>query len=454
MGTKEVPNIFKAYDIRGLVGSELTPDFTFATGAAFARFIIQEREPGTVVIGEDMRSSSPELADAFSAGVTSLGLDVIRVGLASTDMLYFAAGKLNMPGAMFTASHNPAQYNGIKLCLSGARPIGRESGLLAIENFVRSGSPISFGNIGKESQRNLLADYVKHLHTLVDLAGIKKLKIVIDAGNGMAGYTAPAIFEDLNVEVIPMYFELDGTFPNHEANPIDPKNLKDLQKAVKKHGADIGLAFDGDADRCFLVDENGEIVNPSDLTALIADRELKKYPGSSIIYNLISSRSVVEVIEENGGVALRSRVGHSYIKALMAQSGAIFGGEHSGHFYFKDFWRADSGALAALHVIAALGSSKVSLSKLLKPYQRYFSSGEINSEFKDAQKAISAIEQKYAQLDSVAIDHLDGLTVNGDTWWFNLRPSNTEPLLRLNVEAKTLARMEKIKDEVLATVRK
>jgi phosphomannomutase len=454
MGTKEVPNIFKAYDIRGLVGSELTPDFTFATGAAFARFIIQEREPGTVVIGEDMRSSSPELADAFSAGVTSLGLDVIRVGLASTDMLYFAAGKLNMPGAMFTASHNPAQYNGIKLCLSGARPIGRESGLLAIENFVRSGSPISFGNIGKESQRNLLADYVKHLHTLVDLAGIKKLKIVIDAGNGMAGYTAPAIFEDLNVEVIPMYFELDGTFPNHEANPIDPKNLKDLQKAVKKHGADIGLAFDGDADRCFLVDENGEIVNPSDLTALIADRELKKYPGSSIIYNLISSRSVVEVIEENGGVALRSRVGHSYIKALMAQSGAIFGGEHSGHFYFKDFWRADSGALAALHVIAALGSSKVSLSKLLKPYQRYFSSGEINSEVKDAQKAISAIEQKYAQLNSVAIDHLDGLTVNGDTWWFNLRPSNTEPLLRLNVEAKTLARMEKIKDEVLATVRK
>jgi len=454
MGTKEVPNIFKAYDIRGLVGSELTPDFTFATGAAFARFIIQEREPGTVVIGEDMRSSSPELADAFSAGVTSLGLDVIRVGLASTDMLYFAAGKLNMPGAMFTASHNPAQYNGIKLCLSGARPIGRESGLLAIENFVRSGSPISFGNIGKESQRNLLADYVKHLHTLVDLAGIKKLKIVIDAGNGMAGYTAPAIFEDLNVEVIPMYFELDGTFPNHEANPIDPKNLKDLQKAVKKHGADIGLAFDGDADRCFLVDENGEIVNPSDLTALIADRELKKYPGSSIIYNLISSRSVAEVIEENGGVALRSRVGHSYIKALMAQSGAIFGGEHSGHFYFKDFWRADSGALAALHVIAALGSSKVSLSKLLKPYQRYFSSGEINSEVKDAQKAISAVEQKYAQLDSVAIDHLDGLTVNGDTWWFNLRPSNTEPLLRLNVEAKTLARMEKIKDEVLATVRK
>jgi len=454
MSSTGIPNIFKAYDIRGLVGTELTPDFSFATGAAFARFIIQEREPGTIVIGEDMRPSSPQLADAFSAGVTSLGLDVIRIGLASTDMLYFAAGKLNMPGAMFTASHNPAEYNGIKLCLSGARPIGKESGLLAIENFVRSGSPISFGNIGKESERDLLADYVKHLHTLVDVSGIRKLKVVIDAGNGMAGYTAPAIFEGLNVEVIPMYFELDGSFPNHEANPIDAKNLKDLQKAVKKHGADIGLAFDGDADRCFLVDEKGETVNPSDLTALIADRELKSHPGSTIIYNLISSRTVAEVVEENGGIALRSRVGHSYIKAMMAESGAIFGGEHSGHFYFKDFWRADSGALAALHAIAALGNSKGSLSKLLKPYQRYFSSGEINSKVKDAQLTMSEIEKKYAQLDSVTVDHLDGLTINGDTWWFNLRPSNTEPLLRLNVEAKTLARMEKIKDEVLATVRK
>jgi phosphomannomutase len=454
MGSTDIPNIFKAYDIRGLVGSELNPDFAFATGAAFARFVIQEREPGTIVIAEDMRPSSPDLADAFSAGVTSHGLDVIRMGLASTDMLYFAAGKLNMPGAMFTASHNPAEYNGIKLCLSGARPIGKESGLQAIENFVRSGSPVSFGNIGKESQRNLLSEYVKHLRSLVDLSGIRKLKIVIDAGNGMAGYTAPAIFEGLNVEIIPMYFELDGSFPNHEANPIDAKNLKDLQKAVKKHGADLGLAFDGDADRCFLVDENGETVNPSDLTALIAGRELKENPGASIIYNLISSRSVVEVVEENGGTALRSRVGHSYIKALMAESGAIFGGEHSGHFYFKDFWRADSGALAALHAIAALGTFKGSISKLLKPYQRYFSSGEINSKVKDAQKSMDLIEQKYADLDSVTIDHLDGLTVNGDSWWFNLRASNTEPLLRLNVEAKTVARMEKIKDEVLATVRK
>jgi phosphomannomutase len=454
MGSTEIPNIFKAYDIRGLVGTELTPDFSFATGAAFARFVIQEREPGTIVIGEDMRPSSPELADAFSAGITSLGLDVIRLGLASTDMLYFAAGKLNMPGAMFTASHNPAQYNGIKLCLSGARPIGKESGLLTIEDFVRSGSPISFGNIGKESARDLLSDYVKHLHTLVDVSAIRKLKIVIDAGNGMAGYTAPAIFEDLNLEIIPMYFELDGSFPNHEANPIDPKNLKDLQRAVKKHGADIGLAFDGDADRCFLVDEKGATVNPSDLTALISERELKIHPGASIIYNLISSRAVAEIIEENGGIALRSRVGHSYIKAMMAQSGAVFGGEHSGHFYFKDFWKADSGALAALHAIADLGTTKGTLSKLLKPYQRYFSSGEVNSKVKDAQKSMRLIEEKYLELAEVSIDYLDGLTVNGDTWWFNLRPSNTEPLLRLNVEAKDLARMEKIKDEVLATVRK
>lgn len=454
MGSSDFPDIFKAYDIRGLVGTELTPDFAFVTGAAFARFIIQEREPGTIVVGEDMRPSSPQLADAFSAGVTSLGLDVIRIGLASTDMLYFAAGKLNMPGAMFTASHNPGEYNGIKLCLSGARPIGKESGLLTIEKFVRAGTPISFGGVGVESERNLLSDYVNHLHTLVDVSDIRKLKVVIDAGNGMAGYTAPAIFEGLNLEIIPMYFELDGSFPNHEANPIDAKNLKDLQKAVKKHGADIGLAFDGDADRCFLVDEKGETVNPSDLTALIAKRELKKHPGSSIIHNLISSRSVAEVIIENGGTALRSRVGHSYIKAKMAESGAIFGGEHSGHFYFKDFWKADSGALAALHTIAALGTSKGSLSKLLKPYQRYFSSGEINSKVKDAQLSMGVIEKQYAELDSVTIDHLDGLTVNGDTWWFNLRPSNTEPLLRLNVEAKDLARMEKIKDEVLATVRK
>ena len=406
-----------------------------------------------MVIGEDMRPSSPVFADAFSAGVTSQGLDVIRIGLASTDMLYFAAGKLNFPGAMFTASHNPAEYNGIKLCLSGARPIGKESGLLTIERFVNDGSPLDFRSVGNESNRDMLTEYVDHLLTLVDLSEIRPLKIVVDAGNGMAGHTAPAVFARLNCEVIPMYYELDGTFPNHEANPIDPKNLKDLQKAVKKHKADIGLAFDGDADRCFLVDESGELVNPSTLTALIAARELAKNPGASIIYNLISSRAVVEIVEESGGKAIRSRVGHSYIKKLMADTGAVFGGEHSGHFYFKDFWRADSGMLAALHAIAALGEVSAPLSKILKPYCRYVASGEINSEVLDAQSSMNEISEKYGESAGNEVDHLDGLTVTGDTWWFNVRASNTEPLLRLNVEAKTEARMEKIRDEVLATIR-
>ena len=451
--TNQVPSIFKAYDIRGLVDSEITPDFTFSTGVAFARFLQQEREPGSVVIGEDMRPSSPILADAFSAGVTSQGLDVTRIGLASTDMLYFASGKLNLPGAMFTASHNPAQYNGIKLCLSGARPIGKESGLLTIENFVRQGSPLQIRSMGLEKEVEMLTEYVDYLFSLVDITEMRPLKIVVDAGNGMAGYTAPAIFERLDVELIPMYFELDGTFPNHEANPIDAKNLRDLQKAVKKHKADLGLAFDGDADRCFLVDENGETVNPSDLTCLVAARELARVPGSTIIYNLISSRAVHEVIQENGGTGLRSRVGHSYIKKMMADSGAIFGGEHSGHFYFKDFWRADSGALAALHAIAALGSNKAPISKLLKPFQRYVSSGEINSVVSDAPAEMKKIEEKYGSQPGVEIDHLDGLTVNGDTWWFNLRSSNTEPLLRLNVEAKTQARMEKVRDEVLKAIK-
>ena len=432
---------------------EITADFCFATGVAFARFLQHEREPGTVVIGEDMRPSSPVFADAFSAGVTSQGLNVIRIGLASTDLLYFAAGKLDFPGAMFTASHNPAEYNGIKLCLSGARPIGKESGLLTIERYVVEGSPIDFRSVGKERNEDMLNSYVDHLLSLVDLSEIRPLKIVIDAGNGMAGHTAPAVFARLNCEIIPLFFELDGTFPNHEANPIDAKNLKDLQKAVKKHSADIGLAFDGDADRCFLVDENGDLVNPSTLTALIADRELKKNPGANIIYNLISSRAVVEIVEESGGKAIRSRVGHSYIKKLMAETGAVFGGEHSGHFYFKDFWRADSGMLAALHAIAALGEAKTPLSKLLKPYSRYLSSGEINSQVADAQISMTEIEAKFGESAGNGVDHLDGLTVNGDTWWFNVRASNTEPLLRLNVEAKTQARMEKIRDEVLATIR-
>jgi phosphomannomutase len=399
-----------------------------------------------------MRPSSPHLAEAFSAGATSLGMDVIRIGLASTDMLYFASGKLGLPGAMFTASHNPAQYNGIKLCFSSARPIGKESGLVTIENFVREGSPIALRNIGVEKQRNMLEEYVDHLLTLVDIKNIRPLKIIVDAGNGMAGHTAPAIFARLNCEVIPMYFELDGSFPNHEANPLDESTLKDLKQAMIDQKADLGLAFDGDADRCFLVDERGVAVNPSALTSLIAHRELVKHPGASIIYNLISSRAVQEVIDENGGVGLRSRVGHSYIKKMMAESGAIFGGEHSGHFYFKEFWRADSGALAALHAIAALGESDATMSELLAPYNRYVISGEINSKVEDTQVATDRVEKTYAS-DQVTIDHLDGLTVNGDSWWFNLRPSNTEPLLRLNVEASTQAQMETVRDAVLSLIR-
>lgn len=448
-----ISNIFKAYDIRGLVGTELTIQFAFSTGVAFAKFLELEREPAKVVIGEDMRPSSPELADAFSAGVTSQGLDVIRIGLASTDMLYFAAGKLNLPGAMFTASHNPAQYNGIKLCLSGARPIGKESGLQTIEKLVRDGVPVSLRPVGIETKSEMLHEYVNHLLSLVDVSSIRKLKIVVDAGNGMAGHTAPAVFSRMNVDVTEMYYELDGNFPNHEANPIDEENLKDLKKKVKKQGADIGLAFDGDADRCFLVDEKGKAVNPSLLTALIAGRELKKKPGSTIIYNLISSRAVREIVEENGGKPLRSRVGHSYIKAMMAQSGAIFGGEHSGHFYFADFWRADSGMLAALHAIAALGESKKSLSELLKPYARYFASGEINSKVSNSQAVMHHIKEIYGSKAGVFTDELDGLSFDSDSWWFNVRASNTEPLLRLNVEAKTQGQMAQLRDEVLAVIR-
>ena len=449
---EDIPNIFKAYDIRGLVDTELSPDFAFAVGLAFARFLEMKREPSTVIIGEDMRPSSPELAEAFSAGVTSNGTDVIRIGLASTDLLYFAAGSKNLPGAMFTASHNPAAYNGIKLCLSGARPIGKETGLQTIEKFVRQGMPVAMRPAGIETSDNLLEAYVSHLHKLVSFNGNRKLKIVIDAGNGMAGFTAPAIFERLGAEIVPLYFELDGNFPNHEANPIDPANLRDLQKAVLEHKADIGLAFDGDADRCFLVDEKGETVDPSLLTSLIASRELAKHPGATIIHSLISSRTVVEVINELGGVPVRSRVGHSYIKALMAETGAVFGGEHSGHFYFKDFWRADSGALAALHTLAALGETDQTISQLFAPFKRYVASGEINSKVADSAGVIKAIREKYAALSEFEIDELDGLTVSTKNWWFNVRASNTEPLLRLNVEADTKANMAAHRDELLALI--
>ncbi len=444
--------IIKAYDIRGLVKNEITPDFSFALGVAFAKFLEQEREPATIVVGEDMRESSPQLADAFTDGATSQGMDVIRIGLASTDMLYFASGKLNLPGIMFTASHNPAKYNGMKLCKSGARPIGQDTGLQSIREIIEKGVPISNRPVGSSRKENLLKDYANYLLAQFPKNTFKKrkLKVVVDAGNGMAGFTAPAVMSKLKIDLISMYFELDGNFPNHEANPIEAKNLKDLQKRVKKEKADIGLAFDGDADRCFLIDELGGLVNPSALTALIAVRELKANPGASIIYNLISSKTVPEVIAENGGIGIRSRVGHSYIKSTMAQTGAVFGGEHSGHFYFNDFWRADSGMLAALYALAELMGSNLSLSELLKPYNRYVSSGEINTKVKDVKKSILRVRDKYH--GEYQVDELDGLTITANTWWFNLRPSNTEPLLRLNVEANTEKEMIKIRNAVLALI--
>ena len=445
--------IIKAYDIRGLVKDEVTPDFSFSLGVAFAKFLEQEREPATIVVGEDMRPSSPPLADAFTDGATSQGMDVIRLGLTSTDMLYFASGKLNLPGVMFTASHNPAKYNGMKLCKSGARPIGQESGLAKIRELIQEGVPISNRPVGSVRKQDLLKEYVDYLLASFPKNAFKKrkLKVVIDAGNGMAGFTAPAVMARLNVELIPMYFELDGNFPNHEANPIDSANLKDLQKRVKKERADIGLAFDGDADRCFLIDQAGELVNPSALTALIAVRELKVKPGATIIYNLISSKAVAEVIAEHGGIGVRSRVGHSYIKNLMAESGAVFGGEHSGHFYFKNFWRADSGMLAGLYAIAELMASKGNLAQLLAPYNRYVASGEINSKVKDVTKSIAKVRDKYH--GQYQVDELDGLTITADSWWFNLRGSNTEPLLRLNVEANTQKEMVKIRDAVLSLIK-
>ena len=401
-----------------------------------------------------MRPSSPLLATAFADGVTSMGFDVIRIGLASTDMLYFAAGKLNVPGAMFTASHNPAEYNGIKLCKSGARPIGKESGLVRIRDLILHGVPIAMRNPGRSKEQPMLEDYVEFLLSLFDAektSSARRLKVVIDAGNGMAGHTAPAVMEKLNVDVTPMYFELDGTFPHHEANPLDQANIIDLQKKVRKVKADIGLAFDGDADRCFLVDENGDPVDPSTLTALIALRELKRKPGSTIIYNLISSKAVPEIVEENGGKAVRSRVGHSYIKKLMADTGAIFGGEHSGHFYFGNFWRADSGMLAALFALSELAASDLPLSKLLAPYSRYFSSGEINTRVEDTADSLEFIKASFEQ--DYPIDDLDGYTITGPDWWFNVRGSNTEPLLRLNVEAHSVDQMKRVRDQVLALIR-
>ncbi|GAA1791087.1 phosphomannomutase/phosphoglucomutase [Nocardioides hankookensis] len=441
--------VFKAYDVRGTVPDQIDEQLAHRTGRAFAQVV----GAATVVVGHDMRPSSPGMAGAFAAGATEAGADVVMIGLASTDQLYFASGHLGHPGAMFTASHNPAQYNGIKMCRAHAQPIGMETGLAEIRDLVEEPRPV-VGPAGSISEHDVLEAYAAHLLRLAPVAG-RRLKVVADAGNGMAGHTAPAVFARLGdqVDLVPMYFELDGSFPNHEANPIEPENLRDLQARVLAEGADIGLAFDGDADRCFIVDERGEAVSPSTLTALIASRELAKEPGSTVIHNLITSRSVPEIVLELGGKPVRTRVGHSYIKATMAETGAIFGGEHSGHFYFRDFWRADSGMLAALHTLAALAETDRPLSGLLAEFDRYVLSGEINSEVADQAGVTAEIEATYAAMDGVTTDHLDGLTVSHDDWSFNVRPSNTEPLLRLNAEGRDEETMVRVRDTVLAQIR-
>ena len=444
----DLANIVKAYDIRGVVPDQLDEGVAEAIGAAFVKVTGAKQ----IVTVHDMRTSSTPLAEAFGRGAASQGADVLAGGLGSTDMVYYASGDLDIPGAMVTASHNPPQYNGIKLCRAGAKPVGIETGLKEIQKLAEQHVDPA-PQPGTVTPVDLLQGYADHLRKLVDISGIRPLTVAVDAGNGMAGYTVPKVFEGLPLTVIPLYFELDGTFPNHEANPIDPENLRDLQAAVREHGADLGLAFDGDADRCFVVDERGEIVSPSVLTALIATRELAREPGATIIHNLITSRAVAEIVTEHGGKPVRTRVGHSFIKAKMAETGAIFGGEHSGHFYFRDFWFADSGMLAALHVLAALGGQTRPLSQLLAEYSRYYASGEINSTVSDQVASTARVETEFLGRPGVTTDELDGLTVSAADWWFNIRPSNTEPLLRLNVEADTEEQMAAIRDEVLGIVR-
>ncbi|HEY1666740.1 MAG TPA: phosphomannomutase/phosphoglucomutase [Trebonia sp.] len=445
----DLGKIFKAYDVRGVVPDELDESVAEAVGAAFVRLTGAK----SIVTLHDMRPSSVPLAEALGRGAAAQGANVIQGGLGSTDMVYYGSGSLDIPGAMITASHNPAKYNGIKLCKAGAKPVGIETGLAEIAQMVGDGVPAYDGEPGTVSSRDLLPGYAEYLKKLVDISGSRPLKVVVDAGNGMAGYTVPTVFEGLPITTVPLYFELDGSFPNHEANPIDPKNLRDLQKAVREHQADIGLAFDGDADRCFVVDERGEVVSPSVLTALIAARELAREPGATVIHNLITSRAVPEIIGEHGGTPVRTRVGHSFIKAKMAETEAIFGGEHSGHFYFRDFWFADSGMLAALHTLAALGHDDRPLSAILAEFSRFAASGEINSGVIDQAGTTQRVKDVYASQPGVTTDELDGLTILGDTWWFNLRPSNTEPLLRLNVEAADEVEMAAIRDEVLGLVR-
>ena len=466
----DLSRLVKAYDVRGTVPDQLDDRVAHALGSAFAQVVVLPEGERGVVVGHDMRESSPGLARAFAAGVATQGVDVTMIGLCSTDGLYHASGSLGLAGAMFTASHNPAGYNGIKLCRSGARPVSQDSGLAELRDLgqwlLDRGALHDLtrpGRVGTLTETDLLADYAAYLRSLVDLRGGRPLKVVVDAGNGMAGLTVPAVLgdRDLPVQVVPLYFELDGSFPNHEANPLEPENLLDLQAAVVEHGADLGLAFDGDADRCFVVDERGLPVSPSTISALVAEREVAREVAAgreagdvAVVHNLIVSRTVPETIARTGARAVRTRVGHSFVKAVMAEHEAVFGGEHSAHYYFRDFWYADTGMLAALHVLAALGEQERPLSELVSGYDVYVASGEINSTVKDV-AAATARARAWAEERGAVADTLDGLTMTLEdgTWWFSLRPSNTEPLLRLNVESHDRATMEEVRDAVLGLVR-
>ena len=452
--TDTLKSVIKAYDIRGVVGETIDEDFVRTAGAAFASILRGEGED-RIAVGHDMRPSSPALSEAFADGAASQGVNVTLLGLTSTDELYFVAGTQRCAGAMFTASHNPAKYNGIKLCRAGAAPVSTDTGLSEIARMLVEGVPEYAGEPGVVEKHDALDEYATYLRELVPVPTRRKLVVAVDAANGMAGMTVPAVLGDLsNVDIRPLYFELDGTFPNHEANPLDPKNLVDLQRFTVEQSADIGLAFDGDADRCFVVDERGEAVSPSAITALIATRVLADNPGATVIHNLITSKTVPEVIGEQGGKAVRTRVGHSYIKAQMAEHSALFGGEHSAHYYFAEFFNADSGLVAALHVLAALAEQDAPLSEMMAAYDRYAASGEINSEVADQAAATQRVVDAFRdRADSV--DTLDGVTVQlrNSKAWFNVRASNTEPLLRLNAEAPTRAEVDALTEEILGIIR-
>jgi phosphomannomutase len=443
---KALGPIFKAYDIRGIYPDDLDEEVARRVGSAFAEFTGAPR----IVVGRDCRLSSPSLSAAFAEGVTGRGTDVVDVGLATTDMLYFASGRLDLPGAMFTASHNPPAWNGLKLCRAGAAPVGEDSGLMDVRDLAEREPPPPAAAAGRVTKQEMLDEYLDHVVSFVDAQEVSPLTVVADAANGMAGLVLPAIAERLPMKLIGLYLELDGTFPNHPADPIQPENQADLRGAVLEHGADLGLAFDGDADRVFVVDEHAEGVSGSLITALVAEAMLEREPGGKVLHNVICSWVVPEVIREHGGEPIRTRVGHSLIKKVMVETGAIFGGEHSGHYYFRDHYRADSGLIAALIVLERLSQAGGTMSELLAPYSRYHSSGEINSTVEDQAAAIERVAAAYADGRQ---DRLDGLTVEYEDWWFNVRPSNTEPLLRLNVEARTEPVLEEKTRELLAHIR-